>query len=38
MAVVDHDFGFHDREEARSTMVRATDLFRNLNYAPYQGT
>jgi V/A-type H+/Na+-transporting ATPase subunit A len=36
MALVDHDFGFADREEARSAMVRATDLFRNLNYAPFR--
>jgi V/A-type H+/Na+-transporting ATPase subunit A len=37
MAVVELDFHFPDRDAARATMVRATDLFRNWNYAA-QGT
>jgi V/A-type H+/Na+-transporting ATPase subunit A len=37
MAVVELDFGFESKEQARASMVRATDLFRNWNYAPYPG-
>jgi V/A-type H+-transporting ATPase subunit A len=36
-AVVDCDFGFQSKDEARKTMVAATDLFRNLNYAAEDG-
>ncbi len=36
-AVVDLDFGFASKDEARETMVSATDLFRNLNYAAEDG-
>jgi V/A-type H+/Na+-transporting ATPase subunit A len=37
MAILETDFPFQDREQARAAMVRATDLFLNLNYAPFQG-
>jgi V/A-type H+/Na+-transporting ATPase subunit A len=37
MAVVELEFDFRDRAAARATLVRATDLFRNWSYAPYQG-
>lgn len=34
MEVLDLDFGFETKSEAREAMFRATDLFRNWNYAP----
>ncbi|MBS3733390.1 MAG: V-type ATP synthase subunit A [Phycisphaerae bacterium] len=33
--VVDLDFGFENKDDARKVMFRATDLFRNWNYAPW---
>jgi V/A-type H+/Na+-transporting ATPase subunit A len=36
MRLVELDFEFPDKEHARTTMVRATDLFRNWNYAPFR--
>ncbi len=33
LAVLDLDFGFEDKNVARQTMVRGSDLFRNWNYA-----
>jgi V/A-type H+-transporting ATPase subunit A len=33
VAVLDLDFGFEDKDMARQTIVRASDLFRNWNYA-----
>jgi len=33
LGVVNLDFGFTEKDEARKTMVEVSDLFRNLNYA-----
>ena len=33
LAVVDLDFAFENKEQARQTLVKAQDLFRNWNYA-----
>ncbi len=33
MQVLDLDFGFENKDEARRTLVKATHLFKNLNYA-----
>ncbi len=33
--VLDLDFEFEDKEQARAVMVQATDLFRNWNYEPW---
>jgi V/A-type H+-transporting ATPase subunit A len=33
LGVVDMEFDFADKDEARKTLVEITDLFRNLNYA-----
>ncbi len=35
LEIVDLDFDFKDKDTARETMFRATDLFRNWNYAPW---
>ena len=37
LEVVRADFGLADKESARRTMVAAQDLFRNWNYAEWQG-
>jgi V/A-type H+/Na+-transporting ATPase subunit A len=37
LELVAQDLGTGSREEARKAWVRATDLFRNWNYAPFQG-
>jgi V/A-type H+-transporting ATPase subunit A len=37
LAVINLDFGFKDKELARRTLVAAQDLFRNWNYAEWQG-
>jgi V/A-type H+-transporting ATPase subunit A len=34
LQIVDLDFGFDDKDEARRILVAAQDLFRNWNYAP----
>jgi V/A-type H+-transporting ATPase subunit A len=34
LQVEELDFAFHDKSDVRRAMVRATDLFRNWNYAP----
>jgi V/A-type H+/Na+-transporting ATPase subunit A len=36
MRLMELDFGFDDKEQARATMVRATDLFRNWNFAAFR--
>jgi V/A-type H+/Na+-transporting ATPase subunit A len=36
MQLMELDFGFDDKEHARATMVRATELFRNWNFAPFR--
>jgi V/A-type H+-transporting ATPase subunit A len=35
LEVVELDFEFDTKEEARQTLLRATDLFRNWNFAPF---
>jgi V/A-type H+/Na+-transporting ATPase subunit A len=35
--VLELDFAFEDKAQARAVLVRATELFRNLNYAPFRG-
>lgn len=34
LEIADLDFGFDDKDEARRVLVRATDRYRNWNYAP----
>jgi V/A-type H+-transporting ATPase subunit A len=36
LRLVETDFDFHERGEARDVMVRATDLFRNWNYEAFR--
>ena len=38
LQVIDADFRFTDKAEARRRMVEVTDLFRNWNYAPADST
>lgn len=38
LKVIEMDFGFEDKDEARRALVRATDRFRNWNYAPWQSS
>jgi V/A-type H+/Na+-transporting ATPase subunit A len=35
LRLVQHDFEFEDKRQARDVMVRATDMFRNWNYVPF---
>jgi V/A-type H+/Na+-transporting ATPase subunit A len=35
--VIEAEFEFQDRDEARAVMVRIGDLFRNWNFAPFEG-
>ena len=37
LEVIALDFGFTEKETARRTLVAAQDLFRNWNYAAWQG-
>ncbi len=37
LAVLERDFAFADKDQARKTMVAVTDLFRNWNYAAFDG-
>ncbi|MFO8010001.1 MAG: V-type ATP synthase subunit A [Dehalococcoidia bacterium] len=36
LEIIDLDFGFEDKDEARRVMVRATDQYRNWNYTPWE--
>ena len=38
LEVIDLDFAFDDRDQARRTLVTAQDLFRNWNYAAWEST
>ncbi|MCX5671404.1 MAG: V-type ATP synthase subunit A [Planctomycetota bacterium] len=38
LEVIDLDFAFEDRDQARRTLVTAQDLFRNWNYAAWEST
>jgi V/A-type H+-transporting ATPase subunit A len=37
LGILDLDFAFDDRDQARRTLVTAQDLFRNWNYAAWEG-
>ena len=36
LEVIDLDFGFENKDEARKIMFKVSDLFRNWNYAPFK--